>query len=194
MGTKKISWKNIWKSLWKIIVGAVFLIGAIITIVKNWDLVSSWLRALLNFIASSLGRDIILFIIIIGIIIRLILMSIKTKKLSSGEKREAKPVFKENVLKSKKEERPKLNIEQKYVLYIISKSSGGVRESQLFNSYQKEFEERTMIDFKSVIHRLEDEFIRRSGSYTAGEFIFSATRKGIEYMKGEMDEMRKTRK
>ncbi len=92
MGIKKLPWKKIWGYLWKIIlviIGLITLVGTLIGITKDWNIVLNWLSSIGNFflkIFSPLGnpivRYVLLFLLIVGALIWVFLINKKLKKLS----------------------------------------------------------------------------------------------------------------
>ena len=77
--------KNIWKRFKGFIIWFFIILGGIsaaITIAKVWDEVWQVVTAIWNFLISADGRQMILFLLVVGLAICLVLLNRKVRKLS----------------------------------------------------------------------------------------------------------------
>ncbi|GAJ02358.1 unnamed protein product, partial [marine sediment metagenome] len=112
MGIKKLPWKKIWGYLWKIIlviIGLISLVGTIIGITKDWNVVLNLLSSIGNFfvkilnpLANPIVRDVLLFLLISGALRWLFSVSKKLKKLLIASEEGKKAVLKEKPKEDKK--------------------------------------------------------------------------------------------
>ncbi|MFX0141399.1 MAG: hypothetical protein ACFFDN_47615 [Candidatus Hodarchaeota archaeon] len=198
MGIKNLPWKKIG--------GIVFIIAAIITIVTNLNFVWNCLKFLWNLVvkisaplSNSVVRDVLLFILIIGISAWLYLISGKLKKLLTDREKITDVNLEEEEPEEKKPEEDKdipiVKKEHRWILFLIANARSSVSSSVLYEEFKKEFSGMTIVDFKSVVDELlEFELIRRSGSYTSGEFLYTTTPVGTALIKKILDTAREEMK
>jgi len=211
MGIKKLPWKKIWGYLWKIILGVsvlIGLVGTIIGITKDWNVVLNLLSSIGNFfskilkpLANPIVRDVLLFLLIVGTLIWVFLINIKLKKLPKAyeeklkvhleekPKKEEKPEIKEESENTKEEIKPKkekkklvLTERQLFILWPIAESKDKVSVSALLEAYRKKFPGVYRVDVKSIIIWLEKNGLIWHSGTIGSEFYYTATDEGVEYV------------
>lgn len=211
MGIKKLPWKKIWGLLWKITLGIIALIslvGTIIGITKDWNIVLNWLSSIGNFflkvlnpLANPIVRDVLLFLLIVGTLFWVFLINKKLKKLSQTyeeklrahleekPKKEEKPEIKEESEKTKEEIKPKkekkklvLTEEQLFILVEIVESHDMLSFTYLFEIYGIKYPPALLTNFKSIIIFLEKNKLIWHSGYTWNDFSYRETDKGVEYV------------
>ena len=167
--------------LWKIIgviIVLITLVGTLIGITKDWNIILNGLSSIGNFfleilkyLISPIGRDVLLFLLIVGTLFWVFLIN---KKPSQTYK-----------IKPKKEKKkPVLTEEQFFILVMIAESMDMMNVSSILNVYRKRFPDALRVDVRSIINWLEkngliwDSSIIGSGS----DFCYTATDKGVEYV------------
>lgn len=183
MGIKKLSWKKIG--------GIVFIIAAIITILTNLKFVWNGLKFLGNWVvkifaplSNSIVRDVLLLALVVGILIWLILINKKFNKLKVSHNELAKSVLEIKKIREEKvkikEEMLKLK-EHSYVLGHIADAPKPISQIALFEPYQKQYPNSTIIDLKSIIiDLLEMKLICLIAGSEGGVFDYKATDKGVK--------------
>jgi len=185
MGIKKLSWKKIVG----IVVTFLFVLSSIITIVKGWDVVLGWLIYLgnlileiLKFSFGTIGRDVLLFILIVSI---LILINKKLKKLSVVKEEKVNVALEKEQLEEDEE-----ILIHRWILTFIGNARSDVAHEYMYSEFKKEFPLKTDKDFLSYLNELlELGFIRRPGTFR-GDFLYSITPAGSSYRKKISDKAR----
>lgn len=179
MGIKKLSWKK----LWKVALGAILLVGlisGILGIANNWDTVSNWLSTIGNFfikIFTPVGRDVLLFVLIIGILFWLFRRSRKTRNVPQAER-----------IEEKEEWQFDWNLKHEFVLKKIA--DGPKPNRALYKLYEKEFSDASKLEFKVIMDDLREADLIRFSHHMFKKKYYEATRKGREYaLKGLLKEM-----
>ncbi len=193
MGIKKLPWKKIWGYLWKIIFGIIALIslvGTIIGITKDWNVVLNLLSSIGNFflkilnpLANPIVRDVLLFLLIVGTLIWVFIINKKLKKLSQTYEEKIKAYLEEKPKKEekpKRKEEPELTVTQVYILANIANAPDSLGEHALFDLYQSKHPDSLRFELKSTISDLLGaNLIRRAGAI-GSESFYGATDKGVK--------------
>jgi hypothetical protein len=176
----KFSWKIAWKYLWKIIA----LISAIIGIVIGWHIVLdilNWIKnmifGILKFSVSTTGRDVILFVLVVGILFWLFLINRKIRSFP--------PQTEESEEKEKKE-KWEFDWDKKhdYILEKFIEADGEMIIRALFEGYKEKFPEDSEEEYKLIVYDLEEaELIRHSANVRGGRLYVLAKEGRRQYMK-----------
>ncbi|MFX0140415.1 MAG: hypothetical protein ACFFDN_42645, partial [Candidatus Hodarchaeota archaeon] len=192
MGIKNLPWKKIG--------GIVFIIAAIITIATNLSFVWNCVKFLGNLVvkiftplANSVVRDVLLFVLIVGILIWLIMIGREIRKLRKLQA--AFDELKRSVTeRKKKEESVKLTEEHINILGEIANSPRSLGQNDLFESYKKNYPNHYLLDMKSTISDLmQMDYIYRAGA-VGGELLYKATDKGVKLIRKLLEAGRKKKK
>jgi len=189
MGKKKLSWRDI---LLIVALGVTFL-GVLIPLIINWDWTEKQLKSIwylylvrLYLIYDSLkflfltteGRQIVLSLLVIGIVVWLVFFEKRFKKLI--KKVEAVPSF--DVAKYKNE--IVLKGEHKVILKSLMRYGGSSTTFGLEKEYEKFCGKTDSLDFNIYIDDLvEAGYIRFLGDTVQGFKAYSLTRAGTAYVK-----------
>jgi len=185
MGIKKLSWKEIVG----IALSFIFVLSAIITIVKGWDVVLNCLRYLGNLILeifkfsiSTTGRDVLLFILIVGI---LIMVSRRLKKLQVAFEELKKPVPE----REKKEDKEfEWTDEHELLLRFIVEDGGEIISEELLGIYLEKFPIDSRLDFDLCFDDLEEINLIQCTGEAGGSRLYVATKEGRRYLKKKIRE------
>lgn len=195
MGIINLPWKKIWGYFWKIIVGTSVLVGLIIGIielVKNWNIVSNWLRTVGNFflkifapLSNSIVRDVILFLLIVGIIVWLYLKGKKAKNIPPAEK-------------SKKREKWKFEWTENHSLILIEiadEGDSGEHTGNLLGLLQLENPKTRFLDLQVIIDELESAGLIEEVDILGEDVkLYAALKKGRKIAKKILDKKRSIKK
>jgi hypothetical protein len=195
MGIKKLPWKKIVA----IVLSFIFVLSAIITIVKGWDVALNFLRYLgnlileiLKFLINPIGRDVLLFVLISGALIWLFLVNKKLKKLliASEEGKKAVP-------KEKPKEDKEFEWTENHSLVLTKIARGGDTGENtycLFDTLKKKLPDAEFLDLQVIIDELmKADLIRIWGAWDAEAKTYVTTEKGRKNAKKILEKARRTK-
>jgi len=179
--------KNLsWKKIAGIVIVLLSFLGAIITIIKGWDALLSILSffknlisEILKFSISTIGRDVLLFVVVVGTLNWLIRRGRKVRTVPQTER-----------IVEKEDWQFDWNLKHEFVL---EKFAEGKRSyNLLYKLYEKEFSDASKLEFKVIKEDLEEADLIRFSHKIFKKKYYEATRKGREYaLKGLLAEMEK---
>jgi len=182
MGIKKLTLKK---------TGAMLvIIATIITIATNLKFVWNGLKFLGSLIVKLISpltnpivRDVLLFLLILGLLIWLILISIKIKKFKIDNKEILIKPTKFYGGEAKEEESEEWGAEHIYVLELIANSVEEVGDKSLFSKLKTEFPQVSKLDFSVVLDDLSEDSLIINSGFGVGEKLYVATREGRKLAK-----------
>ena len=195
MGIKKLSWKKIVA----IVFSFVFVLSAIITIVKGWDVILNCLRYLgnlileiLKFLINPIGREVLLFVLISGALIWLFLVSKKLKKLLIASEEGKKAVPKE---KPKEDKEFEWTENHNLILTKIARGGDtGENTHCLFDTFKKKLPDAEFLDLQVIIDELmKAGLISIWGPWDVEVKSYVTTEKGRKNAKKILEKARRTK-
>lgn len=163
MGIRLFSSKNflIFIGIFSLIASLLYILEVLIKI-KILKLLLSLLVMIINLKIP----DIIFIIIVLAFLIWLILINRKLKKLPLTDKKK----------------KLKLTKEQDYILALIAGSTEMLSDSNLLNTYKREFSGAHIVEVKSISVWLKKNGLIEHSGTLENEFYYTATDEGIEYV------------
>ena len=175
MGIKNLPWKKIG--------GILFIIATIITIVTNLKFVWNCLKFLGNIVVkicapltNSIVRDALLFVLIVGIIVWLYLISKKLRNIPQAEKSEKMEEW-----QFEWDSRHSYVLEN--IVEIVNVGETSIRD--LFEGYKENFPESSEKEYNLIVYDLEESKLIWQSSSIGDKKFYATTDKGRRhYMKG----------
>jgi hypothetical protein len=195
MGIKKLPWKKIVA----IVLSFLFVLSAIISIVKGWDVILNCLRYLgnlileiLKFLINPIVRDVLLFVLISGALRWLFLVNKKLKKLLIASEEGKKAVPKE---KPKEDKEFEWTENHNLILTKIARGGDtGENTHCLFDTFKKKLPDAEFLDLQVIIDELmKAGLISIWGAWDAEAKSYVATEKGRKNAKKILEKARRTK-
>ncbi len=171
------------KKIVGIVISFIFVLGAIITIVKGWEVVLSILDfmknvvlEILRFLTSTIGRDVLLFILV-GILFWLFRREWKARNISQIKKSE------------EKEWEFDWDTRHDYILKRFFGSDEDIAIEALFEGYKENFPEDSEEEYEIIVYDIvydleESELIKHTATAGNNKF-YGITKEGRRhYVKG----------
>lgn len=182
MGIKKLTLKK---------TGAMLvIIATIITITTNlkfvWNslkFLGSLIVKLISPLTNPIGRDVLLFILILGLLIWLILISIRIKKFKIDDEEKLIKPTKFYGGETKEDESEEWGTEHIYVLELIANSVEGVDDKSLFSQLERKFPQASKLDFGVILDDLSEDSLIIVSGYLPDAKVYVATREGRKLAK-----------
>jgi len=195
MGIKKLPWKKIVA----IVLSFLFVLSAIISIVKGWDVILNCLRYLgnlileiLKFLINPIVRDVLLFVLISGALRWLFLVNKKLKKLLIASEEGKKVVPKE-----KPKEDKEFEWTENHSLILTKIAMGGDTGENtdcLFDTLKKKLLNAEFLDLQVIIDELmKADLIRIWGPWDVEVKSYVTTEKGRKNAKKILEKARRTK-